>query len=156
MSIELLTPRYRRDPNEKIESMYSGVAPGGRTVTTVVKPSVDRNQLEKTRIYGPGLPRGEGGHIATIILAGMETSLDEVESILGAKREERFVPRRSKTEIAEMCWVMAQWRDDAIRHWQKNPSEKPPLRKRRPTLLLPVRARMVPTDVPGLQVRQGA
>ena len=136
--------------------MYSGVAPGGRTVTTVVKPSLDRNHLESHRVFGPGLQRGEGGQVAVLILGGMETSLDEVEDILANKRQKPFVQQRTQAEIREMCSVLAQRRDDRIRYWKKNPSEKPPVRQKQRTLYLPRSVRMVPTSVPGLRIREGA
>ena len=54
--METFTPKYRRDPNAKVESIYYGVAPGGRTVTTVVKKSPTEDKLEATRTYGPVQP----------------------------------------------------------------------------------------------------
>lgn len=148
--MDFLVPKYRRNPNEKIHSLYQGVANGNRTVTTLVKPGLERNNLEATRTFGPGLEPGQGGQVAVLILGGLETTLDEMEYILEARREKKFVPRRSGKEIAEMCYLLLERRNDLIRHRQKNPSEKP--KKRRVRLHLPVGYRMVPTAVPGLRV----
>ena len=52
--MDYFVPKYRRNPNEKVESIYSGIAPGNQTVTTVVKPSMDGNHMEATKVYGPG------------------------------------------------------------------------------------------------------
>ena len=148
--MDFLVPKYRRNPNEKIELIYSGVANGNRTMTSVVKPSLDRNHLETVRSYGPGLPRGVGGRVATLILGGMETTLDEMEYILEAARQKRFVPRKGNKEIADMCRLLQERRNDQIRHLRKNPSEAP--KKRRVQLYLPVGYRMVPSSEPGLKV----
>ena len=123
--MEHFTPKYRRDPNAKIYSLYQGVAPGGRTVTKVVKPSLDGNHLEATRTYGPGLARGQGGLAAVIVLGGMETTLDEMEYLVEARRQKAFVPKRSGGEIAEMCRMLMERRNDAIKYFRKNPSETP-------------------------------
>lgn len=148
--MEILTQRYKRRPNEKIESLYFGVAPGGRTVTSIVKPSEDGNHMEATRVYGPGLPRGEGGQIATLILGGMEVTLAEIEDILAAKREKKFVPRRSPGEIVDMCRQLQERRNEQIIHLRKNPSEAP--KRARIPFYLPVGVKMVPTSVPGLRI----
>ena len=149
--MDILVPKYRRNPNERVESLYFGVAQGNRTVTTLVKPSLDRNRLEASRAYGPMLPRGSGGQVAVLVLGGMETTLAEMEYILEAKRQKRFVPRRSNHEIADMCRLLTERRNDQIRYLRKNPSEAP---KRRPVrLLLPRGYRFVRTSEPGLRVR---
>ena len=150
MAIEILVPRFRRDPNEKIVSLYSGVANGNATVTTVVKPSLDRNRMETTRVYSPGLPRGQGGRIAILVLGGMETTLDEMEYIIEAKKQKKFVPHRTGKEVADMCRLLLERRNDLVRHYQKNPSEKP--KKRTVRLHLPVGYRFVGTSEPGLKV----
>ena len=150
--MEVLVPKYRRDPNEKVDSIYQGIAPGNRTVTVTRKASADRNSMETTKVYGPGLARGESGRIGVLVLGGMETSLDEMEYILEAKRQKKFVPRRSAGQIAEMCRMLIERRNDLIRHYQKKPSEIPT--KRRVRLHLPVGYRMVKTSEPGLRIRE--
>lgn len=154
--MEIYAPKYRRNPNEKVESFYVGVANGNRTVTTVVKPSLDRNRMEATREYGPGLPRGVGGRIAVLVLAGMETTLDEVEYIVQAKQDKKFIPQRGPGEIAQMGRLLLERRNEAIRARRKylkaNPSEMPKPRKKTARLYLPVGFRYVGTSEPGLQV----
>jgi len=152
--MEVLVPKYRRNPNEKIEAIYSGVTHGNRTVTTIVKPSLDRNRMEKTRIYGPPMARGQGGLAAVIVLGGMETTLDEMEYIIEAKRSQKFVPRRGVSEIAEMCRLLNERRNEAImearKHPQKAPATAPPRRTAR--LYLPTGYRWAKTAQPGLRV----
>lgn len=150
--MEHFTPKYRRNPNEKVHSLYYGVASGGVTMTSVVKPSLDRNRLEATREYGPGLPRGVGGQAAVLILGGMETTLDEIEDILEAKRQKKFEARRSQGEIAQMCRHLIERRNELIRHYRKNPSEAPRVPKKKVRLHLPVGFRYVGTNEPGLKV----
>ena len=154
--MEIYAPKYKRNPNEKVESLYVGVANGGRTVTTVVKPSLDRNRMEATREYGPGLPRGAGGRIAILVLAGQETTLDEVEYIVQAKQAKKFIPQRGPGEIAQMGRLLLDRRNEAIRARRKylkaNPSEMPKPRKRTVTLYLPAGFRYVDTSEPGLKV----
>ena len=150
--MEILIPKYRRNPNEKIESIYSGVAPGNRTVTTVVRPSFDRNRLEATRVYGPGLPRGVGGRIAVLVLGGMETTLDEMEYILQARQEEKFMPRRGPGEIADMCRLLSERRNEQIRQMRKNQNLIRMPRRKPVRLHLPVGYRYVGTSEPGLKV----
>lgn len=149
--MDWFAPKFRRDPNAKIESLYYGVAPGGQVVTKLVKPGLGGNSMEATRTYEPGLPRGEGGQIAVLILGGMETTLDEMEYILEARRQKKFVPRRNNKEIADMCHLLLERRNDTIRHYQKNPSEAP---KPRNTvrLHLPVGFHWADTPEPGLQI----
>src|SRR2546422_19229 len=101
--MDFLIPKYKRDGNAKIESLYCGVGPGGSTVTALTKPSLDGKRLETTRTYGPGLVPRQGGRIGVLILGGMETTLDEMEYILESKRKKPFVPRKTQGEIAEMC-----------------------------------------------------
>ena len=153
--MEFFVPKYRRNPNEKVESLYYGVAPGGQVVTSLVKPSQDRKRMEATKTYEPGIPRGQGGNIATLIIGGMETTLDEMEDILAIKKQQEkekgFVPRRSNKEIADLCHILLEQRNDRVRYLRKNPSEAP---KPKPTvrLHLPVGCRMVDTPVPGLRI----
>lgn len=150
MPVEILVPKFRRDPNEKVDSLYSGVSRGGGTVTTLIKPSLDCNRLEATSVYGPGLPRGQGGRIAILVLGGMETTLDEVEYILEAKRQKKFVPKRGPGEIAEMCRFLLEARNERVKHLRKNPAERP--RKKTVRLYLPVGYHFAPTAEPGLSL----
>lgn len=150
MAIVILVPKYRRNPNEKVDALYYGVANGGTTVTTLVKPSQDRNRMEATRVYGAGLERGQGGRIAILVLGGMETTLDEMEYIMEAKRQKKFVPHRTGKEIADLCRLLLERRNDLVKFYRKNPSEKP--RKRKVRLYLPRGYQYIPTAEPGLQV----
>ena len=150
--MEHFTPKYRPNPNEKVYSLYQGITAGGGTVTSVVKKSRTEDKLEKTRIFGPReLQRGESGQAAVIILGGMETSLAEMEYILEARRQKKFVPKRAGGEIAQMCRLLRERRNATILHYRKNPSETPK-KKRTVQLYLPVGLRYVPTSEPGLQV----
>ena len=153
--MEILVPKFRPNPNEMVASVYSGVAPGGRTVTSITKVSADRNHMETTRVYGPGLPRGQGGRIGVLVLGGMLTTLDEMEYILAAKQEKQFAPKRTPSDIMGMCRLIAERRNEQVeaarKHALANPSEMP--RKRRTVRLhLPVGVRYVGTNVPGLKV----
>ena len=152
--MEIYAPKYKRNPNEKVESFYVGVASGGRTVTTVVKPSLDRNRMEATRTYGPGIPRGQGGRIAVLVLAGMETTLDEVEYLVAAKQNKKFVPKRGPGEIMAMGRLLLERRNEAIlarrKHLMANPSEAPKP-KRRARLYLPVGLRYIGTNELGVR-----
>ena len=150
--MDFLSPKYRRDPNEKVHSIYYGVANGHRVVTSLVKRSPVADRLETTRTYGPGLPRGQSGMAAVLVIGGMETSLDEVEYILEAAKQKKFEPRRSSGEIAEMCRLVRERRNDLIRHLRKNPSEAPRPKKKTMRLYLPVGYRYVPTSEPGLKM----
>jgi len=151
--METFAPKYRRNPNEKVHSLYAGVAPGGRTVVRLVKPSLDRNRMEATRTYGPGIPRGQGGMIGVLILGGMETTLDEMEYILEAQQERKFVPDRTGGEVAQMCRMVIERRNERIRYLRKNPSEAPKPKKKPPIpFYLPAGFRYVPTPEPGLSV----
>lgn len=148
--METFTPKFRRNPNEKIQYLYYGVAPGHRVVTKMVKVAADRNHLEATRAYGPGLERGQGGQIGVFIMGGLETTLDEMEYILEAKKQKAFKPQRSGGEVAQMCQLLLERRNNLIRHYRKNPSEAP---KKKPVRLhLPVGFRYVSTNEPGLKV----
>ncbi len=153
--METLIPKYRYHPNEKVYSLFSGVSSGGRTVTAVVKASADRNRLEKTVTYGTGIPRGQGGRVAVLVLGGMETTLDEMQYILQSKQEKKFVPRRNGSDIAEMCRLLQARRNEQIEALRKylvgNPSEIPQ-KKRTVRLHLPVGFRYVPTSEPGFRV----
>lgn len=152
--MELLLPKYRRAPNEKVHSLYVGVASRGRTVTRLVKAAVDRNHLEATQEYGPGIARGQGGRVAVLVLGGMETTLDEMEYLVQAKQEKKFRPQRQPHEIADMCRLLIERRNEKVRALWKlrrtNPSEAP--KKRRVTLHLPVGFRYADTAVPGMKV----
>ena len=153
--MDFLVPKYRRDPNEKIESLYSGVASGHQTVTVLVKPSQDRNHMEAIRTYGPGIPRGQGGRIGVLVLGGMETTLDEMEYLIQAKNEKKFIPQRGSGEIVAMARLLIDRRNEQIEERRKylkaNPSEAPK-RRRTVRLHLPVGFRYVGTSEPGLKV----
>ena len=137
--MEILTQNFKPNPNQMVSAIYAGIAPGGRTVTTVVKPSVDRNRMEATRVYGEGLTRGVGGQIGVLVLGGMVTPLAEMEYIIAAKQDKKFVPRRHGGEIAGMCRLLAERRNEQIRVARKqartNPSTMP--KKRTVHLHLP-------------------
>ena len=151
--MEHFTPKFRRNPNAKIESLYQGVASGGRTVTAIVKPSAYRNSMEKTLVYGPGIPRGQGGMVASIVLGGMETSLDEMEYILEGMREKKFVPNHTGGQVAQMCRALMERRNDRIRYLRKNPSEAPkPKPKGTVRLYLPRGYRFMQTPEPGFKI----
>lgn len=143
-------PKFRRNPNEKVQSLYWGVSPGGLTVTALSKVGADRNQLETSRTYEPGLQRGQGGRCGVLVIGGLETSLDEIEYILEAKKRKPFVPRRSPGEVAGMCRMLLERRNDLIRHYRKNPSEAP--KRPKVQLHLPVGYRWAGTSEPGLKV----
>ena len=151
--MEHFTPHFRRDPNAKVDSVYYGVAPGARLVTSVIKKHPVEDRMETTRAYGPGMPRGQGGQVGVFILGGMETTLDEMEYLLQRQKEKMaapFVPQRSGKEIADMCRVLMERRNDRVKYFKVNPSEKP---KKRPVRLhLPVGVRWMPTPVPGFQI----
>lgn len=149
--MEILVPKHTRDPNQMVQSVYSGIASGNRTVTRIVKVAPDRNHLETTSTYGPALPRGVGGHIGVLVLGGLVTTLDEMEYILQARKEKKFVARRSPGDIAEMCRMVQERRNEQIKYFRKNPSEVPK-RKRTVRLHLPVGYRYVPTSEPGLSM----
>lgn len=149
--MDFYAPKYRRDPNVLVHSLYQGVGPDGTTVTRLVKPSLDGSGMEVTQTYSPGLPRGQGGQAAVLILGGLETTLDEMEYILETRKQKPFVPRRTQSEIVEMCYLLLERRNSLIRHYQKNPSEAPK-RKRRARLYLPVGYRMIPSTEPGLKI----
>lgn len=148
--MDFFTPKYRYDPNEKVHSLYQGVTHGG-TMTSVVKKSRTEDRMETTRTLGPMLPRGQGGMAGVLILGGMETTLDEMRYIMEARQQKKWTPRRSGGEIAQMCQVLAERRNEAIKYFKKNPSEAPkPKRKAR--FYLPRGVRMVPTAEPGFSV----
>ena len=134
-----------------VHSIYRGISPGGMTVTKTVKRSRTEDRLEATRVYEPGMARGEGGNIATLIIGGMETTLDEVQDMLAAKKEKKWVPRRTNHEISDMCHYLLEQRNDKIRYFKKNPSEAPKFRPK-PVLHLPVGYHMKETQEPGLRM----
>lgn len=155
--MEILTNRYKRDPNAMVSTAYVGVAPGMRTVTRITQVDKAADRLATSQLYGPGIPRGQGGRVATIILAGMETTLDEVEYMLEGIKEKKFVPQRNGSDISRMCQMVAERRNERIKYLRKNPSEASNLPKpRRRGLYLPKGYRMVPTTEPGLRVAIGA
>ena len=155
--MEFLIPKYRYDPNEKVVSLYSGIAQGNRTVTTVVKPSLDRNHLEATRTYESAMPlqRGESGRAAVLVIGGLETTLDEMRFLLEEGQRKPYVVRRRPQEIAEMCRLVIEQRNDRIKYLRKNPSETrnlPKPKQHRVRLHLPVGFRYQKTSEPGLEI----
>lgn len=151
--MEILAPKYRRNPNAMVHSAYLGVAPGMRTVTRITKLDRAADAITTSSAYGAGIPRGAGGRIATIILAGMETTLDEVEYMLEGIKEKKFVPQRKPSDIAKMCQMVAERRNERIKYLRRNPSEAPrPRHKRGPVLHLPVGYRMAKTSEPGFEI----
>lgn len=155
--MEILTNRYKRDPNAMVHTAYVGVAPGMRTVTRITQVDKAGDRLATSHLYGPGIPRGAGGRVATIILAGMETTLDEVQYMLEGIREKKFVPERKPSDISKMCQMVAERRNERIKHLRKNPSEASNLPKpRRRGLYLPKGYRMVQTREPGFKIAIGA
>ena len=155
--MDFFAPKFRRNPNEKVQSLYYGVANGNQVATRIVKPSQDHTRMETTETTEPGIPRGQGGQIAVLIIGGMETTLDEIEYILEAKKakdkEKPFVPKRSQGEIAEMCRLLMQRRWEQIKYYKKNPSEAPKAAPKKTVRLhLPVGFRYANTAEPGLNV----
>ena len=151
--MEIFIPKFQPDPNEKVHSLYQGITSGGGTVTAVVKKSRTADKMETTRIFGSReLQRGESGQAAVLIIGGMETTLAEMQYILEARKQKPFVPRRTGGEIAYMCGLLAERRNDAIRYYRKNPSEAPKPKKKTVRLHLPVGFRYVQTSEPGLKV----
>ena len=152
--MDILTNTYKYNPNEMVHTLYGGVGPGHTTMTKVVKASKDRNRLEATTIYEKGIPRGVGGRVGVFVLGGMETTMDEMRYILEAKQAKKFVPRNGPGDIARMCKLLAERRNDEImaqrQYLKKNPSERP--KKRTVRLHLPVGVRMVDTAVPGFKL----
>lgn len=84
------------------------------------------------------------------MLGGLVTTLDEMEYIIAAKREKKFVPRRSGGEIVEMCRMLVERRNEQIMEARKRVAVLP--KKRSVRLHLPVGCRYVGTTVPGLKV----
>ena len=151
--MEIIIPKFHRNPNEMVSSIYAGVVPGGRTVTSIRKVSADHNSMETTKVYGPGLPRGASGQIGVLVLGGMVTTLDEMEYIIAAKQEKKFVPKRSQGEISDMCHMINERRNEQILAARKlNHNTTPVAPKRKMRLHLPVGVRYAPTNVPGLRV----
>ena len=150
--MEILTQKYRRDPNTMVHSAYVGVAPGGGAVTRLTTVNRDADRMETSQEYSPGIPRGAGGRIATIILGGMVTTLDEVEYIIEGMKEKPFVPLRSNNEISRMCQLVAERRNDRIKYLRKNPSEAPKPRPQGPAFYLPVGVKMRQTPIPGFRI----
>ena len=90
------------------------------------------------------------GLAGVLVLGGMEVNLDELEYIMEARKTYRkpFQQRKSGKEIADMCRAVIERRNDAIRYFQKNPSEAPKPKKKTVSLHLPVGCRMVQTSEP--------
>lgn len=157
--MEFSVPKYQYNPNEKVQLAYAGVSSGNRTVTTIRKPSFDRNRMEDHKTYGPMLPRMQGGLIATIFIGGMETTMAEMQYLIEGSRERKFTPERTSGQIADMCHTLQQKRNEEIKRLRKNPSEirnlpPPPARHGlRRGLFLPRGYQMVPTSEPGMKIR---
>ena len=150
--MEILVPKYRRDPNAMVHSAYVGLAPGNRSVTTINKWNKNTERMETDRVYGQNtLPRGASGQVGTFILGGFVTTLDEVEYLAQAAREKKFVQQRSSKEIANMCRMLIERRNERIKYLRRNPSEAPK-RPRGPAFYLPRGVRMVNTAEPGLRI----
>ena len=149
--MQVLVPKFRRDPNEMVSAIYSGVASGNRTVTTIRKRHPLEDRMESVRVFGPALPRGQGGRVAVLVLGGMETTLDEMEYIVAAKQAQKFVPQRGASEISQMCRLLADRRNEQIMDARKR-APAAPRPKRRVRLHLPVGFRYVGAGVPGLKV----
>lgn len=148
--MEHFTPKYRRDPNEMVHSIFQGPGPGGSTVTRIVKKSPDGDYLEATQSYGTGLERGVGGLAAIVVMGGMVTTRDEMEYIAEARRQKTWVPKRTNNEIAKMCQHSGERHNEAVMEARKrnpNPPKKKPV-----TLYLPVGYRMAETSEPGLKI----
>ena len=150
--MELLTNKYRRNPNAMIHSAYLGVGDGHTTVTRITAVNRDADRMETTRAYGVGIPRGQGGRIATLVLGGMETTLDEIEYILQGVKEKKFVPKRTNGDIVTMCRMLAERRNAQVKYLRKNPSEAPKRKLARRRLYLPVGYRMADTSEPGFKI----
>lgn len=150
--MDWFSPQFRRNPNEKVHSLYYGVSPGFRSQSRLIKAAADRNRFEAERQYGPPvLQRGEGGRAAILILGGMETTRDEIEDIMLAAKEKRFKPRRGPGEIADMCRYLLEKRNDLAKYYKRNPSERPTKPRNTRRLYLPTGCRMVKTPEPGLE-----
>ena len=149
--MEILTQKYKRNPNAMVHSAYVGVVPGGRTVTRITAVNKDQDRMDASRTYGAGISRGQGGRVATLILGGMETTLDEIEYIVEGLKAKKFVAQKKPSDIATMCRALAERRNDRVKYLRKNPSEAPK-KPRGPVLHLPVGYRMVNTAVPGMRV----
>ncbi len=149
--MEFFTPKYRRDPNAPVHSAYIGLTQGRKVVTRIVKRNPD-GKMETTIIEEPHLQPGEGGFVAHIILGGMETSLAEIEYLIEANREKKFVPRKSNKQVADMCRLLLEKRNEQIKYLRKNPSELSNLPKRKPILHLPVGFHYKDTPEPGLKI----
>ena len=153
--MEILTPKYRRNPNELVQSLYQGVSSvaGGQASVVVKKhPTEDRMQRIITPVSG-GLQRGQGGMAAVLVLGGMETTLSEMEYILEARQSKKFVPKRTSGDVAEMCRLVANKRNEQIMAARKLPQAASAPKPRRPGLYLPRGFKMVPTSEPGLKIR---
>ena len=153
--MEILAPKYRRNPNELVHSLYQGVSSlvGGQANVIVKKhPTEDRMQRTITPASG-GLQRGQGGMAAVLVLGGMETTLAEMEYILEARQSKKFVPKRTSGDVAEMCRLVADRRNEEFMAARKLPQVASTPKPRRRGLYLPRGFRMVPTSEPGLKIR---
>lgn len=154
--MEFLAPKYRRDPNEMIDTIYHGVVPGGRTVTAIRRVSEDRNHMVTDKQYGPGIPAQQGGRVGVFIMGGLETTLDEMTDLLNERRNEPMQVQKQPWEVAKMCHDLMAKRNQIIEDQRKlqarNPSMRPRRLPTRPVLHLPSGFRMKETSEPGLKV----
>jgi len=120
--MDWFAPKYRRDPNAPVRSAYVGLTHGRKMVTKITKADPEGRMVTEV-IEEPHLQPGEGGFVGHLIIGGMETSLAEIEYLIEAKKEKKFVPRKSNKEVADMCRALMERRNDAIRHYRVNPSE---------------------------------
>lgn len=144
-------PKYRKDPNAMVQSLYRGVSRSGQIETRIVKPDADGNHLEVTRTYESGLPRGQGGIIGNLILGGMVTTQAEMEDILAEKQEKKWVPKNTNSQIVKNIRELQAARNDRIEHLRKHPSEAPAVKKKN-VLFLPVGVKWANTQIPGFQI----
>ena len=147
--MEHFTPKYRRDPNEMVQSMYYGVGSGHKVITQTIKKSRVGDRMEVNRSEEPGLERGQGGNIGVFVLGGMETTLDEMEYLVEGHKQKTFVPRKGPKEILDMCHKLQERRNETIKYYRKNPSEAP---KPKVRLHLPVGFKYANTSEPGLKI----
>ena len=150
--MDWFAPKYRRDPNAPVHSAYVGLTHGRKMVTKITKPDPNGRMVTEV-IEDSHLQPGEGGFVGHLIIGGMKVSLDEMEYLIEAKKEKKFVPRKSNKEVADMCRLLVERRNDQIKYLRKNPSEMrnlPP--KKKPVLHLPVGWHYENTAEPGFKV----
>ena len=150
--MDILTNAYKRNPNEKVHSLYQGVSSFGGGANILVKKHPVEDRLQRIITPAESLARGQGGLAAVLVLGGMETSLDEMEYILQARQSKKFVPKRTNGDIAEMCRLVAERRNEQIGDARAHPVSRAPVKPKR-GLFLPRGYRMVQTKEPGFKIR---